>query len=322
MKNRSMFFPFILIAAGLVWMLVELRTIPVENLWSLMYIWPFFLMAVGVGLILRSRWPLARMIVSGLIVLGMVLSIVFAPQLGWNKAPAWGSFNLGDFGNFNGSVRGSGMVISQAREVADFHSIEINFPVELTVQQGTSTSIKVDAEDNLLPQLATRVSDDTLYIENSQRDWSKRVNPTRPVRISMTVKDLQEVDFSSAGTLRVEKFQAKALQLSISGAGTVNLTDLTAQSLTIDLSGAGTISTSGSVDSLNVDISGVGSFRGSDLSSQTADISISGAGSATVWAKNSLNANISGTGSVNYYGSPSVQRNVSGLGSVNSRGNK
>jgi len=322
MRNRSFFFPFILIAAGLVWMLIELRTIPVENLWSLTYIWPFFLMAAGVGLILRSRWPVARIIVSGLIVLGMVLSIVFAPQLGWNKAPAWGSFHLGDFGNFSGSVRGSGVVISEARQVADFHSVEINYPVEVTIQQGTSTSVKVDAEDNLLPQLTTRVSGNTLFIENNQRDWSKRVNPTRPVRITMTVKDLQKVDFPSAGTLRVEKFQAKALEISISGAGTVNLSDLTAQSLTVNLSGAGTITASGSVDRLNVDISGVGSFRGGDLASQSADITISGAGSATAWVKSSLSVNISGTGSVNYYGSPSVQRNVSGLGSVNSRGNK
>ena len=322
MRNRSLFWPFILIAAGLIWLLVQLRTIPVENLWALTYIWPFFLMAAGVGLILRSRWPGIRIIVSGLIVLGMVLSIVFAPQLGWNKAPAWGSFQLGDFGNFSGSVRGSGVVISEARQVADFHSLEINYPVEVTIQQGTSTSVKVDAEDNLLPQLTTRVSGNTLFIENNQRDWSKRVNPTRPVRLTMTVKDLQKVDFPSAGTLRVEKFQAKALEISISGAGTVNLSDLTAQSLTVNLSGAGTITASGSVDRLNVDISGVGSFRGGDLASQSADITISGAGSATAWVKSSLSVNISGTGSVNYYGSPSVQRNVSGLGSVNSRGNK
>ena len=322
MRNRSLFWPFILIAAGLIWLLVQLRTIPVENLWALTYIWPFFLMAAGVGLILRSRWPGIRIIVSGLIVLGMLLSIVFAPQLGWNKAPAWGSFQLGDFGNFSGSVRGSGAVISEARQVADFHSLEINYPVEVTIQQGTSTSVKVDAEDNLLPQLTTRVSGNTLFIENNQRDWSKRVNPTRPVRLTMTVKDLQKVDFPSAGTLRVEKFQAKALEISISGAGTVNLSDLTAQSLTVNLSGAGTITASGSVDRLNVDISGVGSFRGGDLASQSADITISGAGSATAWVKSSLSVNISGTGSVNYYGSPSVQRNVSGLGSVNSRGNK
>jgi hypothetical protein len=319
MRNRSLFFPFLLVAAGLVWLLVELRAVPAENLWALSYIWPFFLMAVGIGLILRSRWPSVRMIVSGLIVLGMVLSILFAPQLGWNKAPAWSTFNLT---GISGSVRGSGVIVSETRKVADFNSVEINFPAEITIQQGNATSLTVEAEDNLLPQLATRVSGDTLTIENDQPDWTKRVNPTRTVKIHMTVKDLRRVDFPSAGTLQVGKFQVDQLRLSISGAGTVTLSDLTAQNLTVNMSGAGKTTASGSVDSLKMDISGVGSFQGGDLASQSADISISGAGSATVWAKNSLSVEISGTGSVNYYGSPSVKRNISGLGSVNSRGSK
>jgi Putative auto-transporter adhesin, head GIN domain len=319
MRHRSLFWPFILIATGLVWLLIQLNYIPLENLWALAYIWPFFLMAVGVGLILRSRWPVLRMIVSGLIVLGMVLSIVFAPQLGWNKAPAWNFINLG---GFTGSVRGSGTVISQTRDVADFNTIEINYPVELTVQQSDSTSLTVEAEDNLLPQLATRVSGTTLYIENSQPDWTKRVNPTRPVKIALTIKNLQRVDFPSAGTLRVGKFQTDRLEISISGAGTVNLSDLTTQSLSVNLSGAGTITAAGSATTLSLDISGVGSFHGDDLASQTADVNISGAGSATVWVKSSLSASISGTGSVRYYGSPSVQRQISGLGSVSSLGNK
>jgi hypothetical protein len=319
MKQRSLFWPFVFIATGLVWLLVELRTIPTANLWALTYIWPFLLMAVGVGLILRSRWPTTRVFISGTIVAGMVLSIVFAPQLGWNRAPAWNYFGLTDF---NGSVRGSGVIVSQTRQVADFNSIEVNFPVELTVQQGDATSLTVEAEDNILPQLATRVSGNTLYIENSQRDWVKRVNPTRPVKISMTVKNLQQVDFPSAGTLRVENFQTDHLQVSISGAGTVNLSDLNAHNLTVNLSGAGNITASGSVDSLNMAISGFGGFQGGDLASQTADITISGAGSATVWAKSNLSVDISGTGSVRYYGSPSVHRNVSGLGSVNGLGNK
>jgi hypothetical protein len=319
MRHRSLFWPFVLIATGLVWLLIQLQYIPVENLWALAYIWPFFLMAVGIALILRSRWPGLQALLSGLVVLGMLLSIVFAPQLGWNKAPAWGTFNLN---GISGSVRGSGMVLSQNRPVTDFDSIEINYPAELTVRQGISPSVTVDAEDNLLPQLDTRVSGKTLIIENNQRDWTKRVSPTKSVKITIIVKNLQNIDFSSAGTLRVEKFQTDRLELNISGAGTVNLTDLTATSLSVNLSGAGSISAAGSTDALEVDISGLGSFQGGDLASKTARIGISGAGSATVWVKNDLNAQISGTGSVKYYGSPSVSRQISGLGSVNSLGNK
>lgn len=319
MRNRSFFWPFFLIASGIVWLLIEVRTIPFENLWALMYIWPFLLMAAGVSLILRVRWPIARFLVSGLTVLGMLLSVVFAAQLGWNRAPAW---NFISIGNFNGSVRGSGVVVSQTRSLADFTSIEINYPVELTVQQGSANSLTVTAEDNLIPQLATRVSGSTLHIENSQPDWTRRVTSTRPVILQLTVKDLQQVDFPSAGSMSVGKLQTDHLDLNISGAGTVNLSALTTTRLTVNLSGAGNITASGTADKLKLDISGFGSFNGADLASQTASITISGAGNATTWVKTNLNATISGTGSVRYYGAPNVSREVSGLGSVSGMGAK
>jgi hypothetical protein len=323
MRNRSFFFPFLLIASGLVWLLVELSTIPSQNLWALMYIWPYFLMLAGVGLILRSRWPAFRVVISGLLVLGMVCSIVMAPQLGWNKAPAWST------GNFNGiylpgvnTLKGSGVVVSETRQVADFTSVNIDFPVELTIKQGSQAALTIQGDDNILAEVATRVSGDTLYIESRQPGWTWSINPTTPVKVDLTVKDLQHVDFTSAGIVRVERLKTDQLDLSISGAGTVNLVDLETQSLTTNMSGAGSITASGTADSLKMDISGLGSFQGGDLASQNADVTISGAGSANLWVSTSLDVDISGTGSVHYYGSPSVTRQVSGLGSINGLGNK
>src|SRR5512138_1486907 len=141
MRYRSFFWPFILIATGLVWLLIEAGTIPVDNLWALMYIWPFVLMGIGVGLILRSRWPLSRMVVSGLIVAGIVLSIVFAPQLRWNRMPSWSFIGLTDI---HGNVRGSGNVISESRQSSPFTAIEINYPVSLTIKQGDGYSMTVE----------------------------------------------------------------------------------------------------------------------------------------------------------------------------------
>jgi hypothetical protein len=324
MRNRSFFFPFVLIATGLVWLLVEIRTIPAQNLWALMYIWPYFLMLAGIGLILRSRWPVVRVFISGLLVLGMVASIVFAPLLGWNKAPAWSTYHFNGIHltGVDGSVKGSGVIVSEKRQVADFTSINIDFPTEVTVKQGSATALTIEGDDNIVAEVATRVSGNTLYIESRQPSWTWSFNPTRPVRIDITVKDLQGVDFPSAGTLRVEALKTEALRLSISGAGSVKLVDLDTRSLTSDMSGAGSVNASGKADSLRMDISGLGSFQGGSLESQDADATISGAGSATLWVKTSLIVNISGTGSIHYYGSPSVTRNVSGLGSINGLGNK
>jgi hypothetical protein len=198
----------------------------------------------------------------------------------------------------------------------------VDYPGDYTVQQGDTESVTIEAENNLLPQLVAEVRDGTLRVENSERNWSDRVNPTKPVHITITVVELNRVQFPTAGKMQIERLQTDSLSLSVSGAGDVNVTDLDAGNLDFSLSGAGNINVEGMADSLELSISGFGNFNGGDLQSQSADVHISGAGSATVWAEERLDASISGAGSVDYYGDPSVNERISGVGSVHRVGNK
>jgi hypothetical protein len=329
MRPRSIFWPLVLIATGMLWFLIDFGTVPSANLWALTYLLPYLLIALGVGLILRSRWAYAGMLVSSLVVAGALLAVVFAAPLGWDKAPSWGCVigNTPSEGCFidlssTGSVPGSGVVKTESREVAEFTSVSVAYPADVVIRQGTDQSVTVEAEDNLLPQLATRVSGGMLFIENSEQLQTRRVKPTKPVRITLTVTDLHALDAYSAGSLKLNGLQTVSLQVSTSGAGSVSLSKLDVSSLSVDLSGAGSVEADGRAGTLNLDISGFGSFQGGDLAVQSASVDISGAGSATLWPKDELTANISGLGSVNYYGSPNVTRNVSGLGSVNKLGDK
>jgi len=316
MKDRSIFFPLVLIAAGALWILIGMGRIPAENLWALANFWPFLLIAAGIGLLLRSFWAPARAIVDLLVVGAAVLAIVFAPQLGWNT-PQWG---LGFANSVGGGLAGSGKIITQTREVQDFLSISIAVPAEVLIQQGQAEAVKIEADDNLLPQLTSDVENGTLIIRNKVTVWNERVNPSKTLRITITVKDLHKLQFSSAGTVRILKLNTTDLSVSLSGSGNLNLDQLTATSLEISLSGAGSVDASGQVDDLKLTISGVGSFDGPNLLSINADASISGAGSATLRASETLGARISGTGSIDYYGNPSVDKRVSGLGSVDKVG--
>jgi hypothetical protein len=313
-QQRSIFFPLLLIAAGVIWLLVSMGRIPSENLWALAHFWPFLLIAAGLGLMIRSFWAPARIILDVLVVGAAVLAIVFAPQLGWTGPAGW---NFGIDNNFGGGTPGSGKVVTETREVQDFVAISVSYPADVVVQQGKVESVKIEAEDNLLPQLSTVMENGTLVIRNKEFDWTRRVSPTKPVRITVMVKDLRNIDFSSAGTIRVEKLATDDLTAHISGAGTLTLDQLNTRKLDCRLSGAGSINATGVADELKLVISGVGSFNGSGLFSQTADARISGAGSATVHPKNELTASISGTGSIRYFGAPSVSQHISGLGSVN-----
>lgn len=316
-RMRSLFWPFFLIAMGIVWLLINLGIIAAANLWALANCLPYLLLALGISLILRARWPIAGMIVSGLIVLGMLLGIVFAPQLGWNSAPGWGwGINSG------GTVPGSGRVVTETRTVANFTSLSIDFPAEVTIQQGNTQSVRLQAEDNLLPQLSTRVSNGVLYIEDGEPRSSRRVYPTKAVQISLTVTDLKGMDLPSAGTAHIEGLQTNSLKITVSGAGNLTLSRLNVSDLELVLNGAGNVTADGTAGILNLNISGWGDFNGADLSTGTSNVEFSGAGSATLWVKSQLSVDISGAGSVGYYGSPSVQQDISGLGSVNRLGNK
>ena len=312
MNQRSLFWPLALIATGVIWLLVSMNVIPAANLWALTYIWPFVLIVVGVGLILRSYLPAIGWFVSALIVLGAVLAVIYAPRLGWASGPSMG-FVGSDFG---GGTQGSGKIESETREVQGFLTLSINYPADVVIQQGKVESVKVEADDNLLPQLTTEVNDETLVIDNKEESWSQRVNPTERVKITITVKDLREIEFSSAGSLRLNGLKTDELSVNLNGAGEMILNDLDVNKLESRLSGAGNIKANGTADELELRISGVGSFEAPELQSMVASVRISGAGSATVRVEDDLTARVSGAGSVKYYGSSTLDEDVSGAGSV------
>lgn len=318
--RKSIFFPLALIAAGVIWLMVSAGTIPSSNLWALTHIWPFFLMAAGLGLILRAYWKYAAPLMDAVIVGGAVLAIVFAPQLGWTNPNFFYIFQNGET-YFGPSLPGSGNVISQTRQVSDFQAIDLEYPAQVFITQGEAVSLKIEAEDNMMPGLTTDVKNGTLEIDYKSGP-GKRVNPRKPVIITIVAKDLNDVRFSSAGTLTIDGFKTDDLNLSLSGAGALKLNNLVTSTLTLDLSGAGSTTASGKADRLSLHISGFGDFNGSELHTKSSDVSISGAGSAIVWADEELSANISGAGSVSYYGPAKVTKQISGVGEVKHLGDK
>jgi len=320
-NRRSIFGPLLLIAAGSIWLLVKSGNIPSANLWALTHVWPFLLIAAGVGIILRPYWKFTGVLLDILIIGGLVAAIVYAPKFGW-ATPAMGFASWDGNDVYLGpSDPSSGVMKTETRKVSDFHALEIDYPAEVTITQGTAASVKIEAEDNVLPGLITQVKNGTLNISYKSKD-GKHVNPTKVVKITIVVKELDDVEFSSAGELTINGLKTDKLDFSLNGAGKVTISDITTKALKLDLSGAGSLEATGTADDLDLNISGFGSFEGADLHSQTAKVNISGAGSASVWVDDELNANVSGAGSINYYGSASVSKDVSGVGSVNHKGNK
>jgi hypothetical protein len=316
--SRSIFWPLVLVAVGGLWLLANFGVIERANLGALLRIWPVFLIGLGVDLLLRPRWPAVGGLVALATVAIAVAAVVWAPRLGWASTSGWWSWMPMAWGG----ERGSGQVITETREVSGFQAVVFGSFGDLTIRQGEAESLTIEGEDNVLRGLTTEVRAGTLYL--GTRDALAWVNviPTRPVRYTMTVRDLSSLTLSGAGNVDLDGLEADRLELTLSGAGRMSLRRLQAETLAARLSGAGSLQASGSATRLEITLSGAGSFAGADLQAETAQVVLSGTGSATVWATSELDARISGLGSVKYYGRPRVTENISGLGSIQDLGDK
>lgn len=219
-------------------------------------------------------------------------------------------------GDFSGRIVGSGQIEAETRPISGVNGVAISYPANVRLIQGEDKSIVIEADDNLLPQLRTEERNGVLVIESCVRGWADRVRPTQPVKITITLADIQVIEMNSAADVTMAELDTPALRVDVSGAGNVTIGNLTTEMLETDLSGAGDMEVSGSASTVWLSISGAGTFEGEDLHAQTAMIAISGFGDASLRVSDELTVEISGAGSVDYYGSPVVHQDVSGLGDV------
>lgn len=314
-KNRSFFFPLLLIAAGAVWLLINLGLMPAANLWALTHVWPYLLIALGISLIVRGVWPESAPFFGLLIVAGLVASIVYAPQLGWDEG-RWWDWDI----SVGGAVPGSRNIESEVRSLEDFDAIDLRYPADVIIAVGESPTVEIEADDNLLPQLRTRIRNGMLVIDNGERYWSDRVDPSTTVQITITVTDLKKIELDSAGNIQADGLEVASLDIFLGGAGNISLTDLQTENLDATLGGLGNIEVQGTATRADIQINGSGNFEGEQLYTEEADVQINGLGSATVRVSEHLDAQINGAGSVHYYGSPTVNQDVNGLGSIEREG--
>jgi len=216
-------------------------------------------------------------------------------------------------------VRGSGNVVEEGRAVSGFTGVALAGTGELTIKGGERESLRIEAEDNLMPYLETEVRNGVLEIDVQD---GVNLNPTRPVRFYLMVKELDTIVLSGSGDIEAPDLEADRFSVNISGSGNVKMVDLSADTLNVTISGSGNLDIAGGrVEEQDITISGSGEYQAGGLNSGSVEITISGSGNATVWATESLDVRISGSGSVNYYGNPRTTFSASGSGKVNSLGN-
>ncbi|WP_269531640.1 head GIN domain-containing protein [Chitinimonas sp. BJYL2] len=194
------------------------------------------------------------------------------------------------------TVKGNGKVKEEVREVADFQSIRSEGAWSLDVRVGPAPSIRIKADDNLLPLIQTVVEKNELTIRLKE-DVGVRLRDGSSLRIEVTVPKL------SAYTHE--------------GAGKTAFHDLHGEGFALKYEGAGLITATGKVDNVDINAEGAGAIDFDALKARNVTVKLEGIGSVSVYASEALRADVEGIGSLTYYGKPAkVSKSVSGIGTV------
>jgi hypothetical protein len=213
-----------------------------------------------------------------------------------------------------GIVRGSGQVVREEREIGNVSQVELQSFGRVHIELGERSSLHIEAEDNLLPYIQTEVREGRLAIKHKR---GARLVNTEPMHYYVTVRELDAITVTGAGSVEVSSVQTGRLAVKLTGAGNVQIASLQAETLDLTISGAGGLSIEGGeVREQDIVISGAGDYRARAMDSRECAVQLSGMGSAIVRVSERLEVTISGAGSVQYVGDPEVEQRVTGVGRV------
>lgn len=199
--------------------------------------------------------------------------------------------SVGSFKNLGG-VQGSGTSKTEARNVTGFTKVDASGAINVEVSSQKDFGVEVQADDNLLANIKTEVSGDTLKIYSEDR-----ISPKTRINVKISMPEFEG--------------------LNVSGASSGSVSNVKADSLDLKASGASKIKIEGVAKELDADASGASTIDAENLKVEDADVDASGASSATVSASNDLKVDASGASKIAYVGEPQkIKQNSSGASSI------
>jgi hypothetical protein len=208
---------------------------------------------------------------------------------------------------------------TEDRHLSGFNAIDVGGPYDVTITQGNTESVKVEAPEDILPHVTTEVVNGVLKIYKKHNDsfhWNDLFGHKK-ILVYVTVKELNRISVSGSGDVAFRGgIHSDKFSLGVSGSGDADGV-LEVKSLEISVSGSGDLKLSGHAETSAIRVSGSGDVSARGLITQDTQVHVSGSGDAKVYASNKLDASVSGSGDVSYSGSPkSVSKSKSGSGDI------
>jgi hypothetical protein len=208
--------------------------------------------------------------------------------------------------------------VKQSRQLAGFQMVQAGGGIDVFLTQGNTTSVVVEADNDLQGHVTTEVKGGTLVIGwESGFSWKNLLSSKRKASVYVTCPRLEGLTVSGGSDARGQStFQADKFAVTASGGSDVTLT-LNAKTLTSNASGGSDLRLAGRVERQVVTVSGGSDYHAFGLQSTTAEVTANGGSDASVSVDGELKSTATGGSDLRYKGNARlVSSHSSGGGSV------
>lgn len=196
----------------------------------------------------------------------------------------------------NETIEGNGNVVTRDVAVSSFDALKASGLYELKLSQGSTESVKIEADENLQDYFTVKNEGSKLVI-NTDKLNNKNSGKLK-LKVYVTFKQLKTLELSTLGNVKSEgNLSFDDLKFSTNSVGNVDL-KLTANKVSLNNQGVGNVTLSGKAQNAVFRHEGVGSLNAGDFAVQTVDIKKIGVGNSEVNAEKELKAEDSFTGKI------------------------
>ncbi len=209
-------------------------------------------------------------------------------------------------------VTGTGAPVVRTLQVPAFTGILVDGALDVHVTRGSTASVTVEGQAELVDLVATEVRNGTWRIYTS-----KCYSTDAQFVVRIQVPQMDRIELKGSGQVRADSVLSgpKAFLL-VKGSGDITVNELHVKQLMVSLRGSGDIAVSGTAERFDAELEGSGDIQAQDLAAAQAEIVVQGSGDATITAIKDLDASILGSGNIRYRGQPKVISRIEGSGMV------
>ena len=211
-------------------------------------------------------------------------------------------------------IRGNGNITTQTRSAGSFNSIDVSGSIDVYVKQDSSSSIKVEADENLQQYIEAINDGEVLRIKTEE---GYNIRSSRQIKVYVSAATFKRFEASGACNIFSEGKITSSSDIDLGLSGSCDITmDISAPKISAGVSGACMVKLKGETKDFKLRGSGTTDVKCFDLIAENVDLDISGAGDAEVYASGKLSGSISGAADVHYKGAAQTDIHTSGASSV------